>query len=201
MTLSQQIEQISEFQQARVKDWHRQEPVLTETGLLGVVEAQHLQNFMLWHEEDKARDPEASDTIIAGVKRRIDSLNQKRNDLIEQLDETILQALASENIRPNPDSALNSETPGSMIDRCSIMALKIYHMDEQARRKDVDPDHQQQSREKAHVLTVQREDLFTCLLNLMAEIRSGTRHFRLYRQYKMYNDPTLNPQIYKPKTR
>ncbi len=196
----QHLRQINALQQARVSDWHQKQPQTSESGLLGVVEEQHFQNYLLWHEEDIARDPDASDAEITRVKRSIDRLNQNRNDLIEQIDETILSNLHAEGVAMNPSSPMNSETPGNIIDRCSIMALKIYHMDEQTRRKDVESGHLQQSQDKVQVLQRQREDLFECLYHLIDDICSGFRHYKLYRQYKMYNDPTLNPQIYKPKS-
>jgi uncharacterized protein DUF4254 len=197
MRFIEQIKQISALQQARVKEWHQHQPQVTEQGLLRVVEEQHKQNFLLWHEEDIARDPDVSDKEIVRVKRSIDGLNQKRNDLIEQIDEAILTSLYAEGISMNPSSPMNSETPGSMIDRYSIMALKTFHMEEQTHRQDVDPEHLQQSHKKVQVLQTQRDDLFECLYLLIDEVRSGFRHFKLYRQFKMYNDPTLNPQIYK----
>jgi len=200
MILTEQLHQISPLQQIRVSEWHRVPAGLSEQGLLGIVEEQHLQNYLLWHEEDTARDPDASDAVIAGVKRRIDLLNQKRNDLIERLDEAILENLLADGIGMNPNSPLNSETPGSMIDRCSIMALKIYHMEEQVCRTDVDPEHLQRSRDKVRVLSTQRQDLFHCLFQLIDDVRAGFRQFKLYRQFKMYNDPTLNPQIYKTRS-
>lgn len=190
------LHQIDLLQMRLVERWHQEEPFLSREGFLGLVEQQHLQNYLLWHEEDKARDPEADDHEIAGVKRRIDGLNQKRNDLIEKLDEAILTELQKEGTLPVQTAPLNSETPGSIIDRSSILSLKIYHMQEQARRSDVDRDHIEQATRKVHVLKTQREDLLTCLVQLIAEVRKGTRQIKLYRQYKMYNDPRLNPRIY-----
>ena len=195
----QHLKQINALQQNKVSEWHKNPPTLGESGLLGVIEEQHLQNYLLWHEEDIARDPEVSNAEIARVKRSIDRLNQNRNDLIEKVDETILDILQANGTSMNPDSPMNSETPGNMIDRCSIMALKAFHMEEQTQRKDVDQAHVRQSQEKLEILHQQREDLFECLYQLIEDIRSGFRHYKLYRQYKMYNDPTLNPQIYKEK--
>ncbi len=190
------LNQIDLLQMRLVTSWHQEEPKLTVEGLLGLVEHQHLQNYLLWHEEDKARDPEADDHEIARVKRSIDQLNQKRNDLIEQLDEAILEELRLEGVTQADDAPLNSETPGSIIDRSSIMALKIYHMKEQTRRHDVDREHIEQAVRKVKVLQSQREDLLNCLIQLVNDVRDGIRQFRLYRQYKMYNDPSLNPRIY-----
>ena len=191
------LKQINTLQQTRISEWHQQQPQVSSQGLLKTIEEQHLQNYLLWHEEDIARDPEVSNDEIARVKRSIDRLNQKRNDLIEQIDETILVRLNAEGVGLNHNSPMNSETPGGIIDRCSIMALKIYHMEKQPRRSDVDENHLQQSSEKVKILRNQREDLFKCLFQLMDNIRNGTRHYKLYHQFKMYNDPTLNPQIYK----
>jgi hypothetical protein len=191
------LKQINILQQSRISQWHQQQPQIDNRGLLKEIEEQHLQNYLLWHEEDIARDPDVSNDEIARVKRSIDRLNQQRNDLIEQIDETILSGLNREGVEMNYNSPMNSETPGGMIDRCSIMALKIYHMDEQTQRADVDEIHLRQAHEKGVVLQNQREDLFQCLMQLIDDIRSGNRHYKLYHQFKMYNDPTLNPQIYK----
>ncbi|MFH2131440.1 MAG: DUF4254 domain-containing protein [bacterium] len=191
------LEQINQLQIERVSSWHAQQPQFISQGLLRLIEEQHLQNYQLWHEEDIARDPTVTNDEIARVKRSIDVLNQRRNDLIEQIDEMILASLHADGITINENSPMNSETPGNMIDRGSIMALKIYHMEEQTRRTDVDEKHRQQSLDKVRILRIQREDLFACLSGLIADIRAGVRHYKLYRQFKMYNDPSLNPQIYK----
>lgn len=184
------------LQLTRVAEWHETEPQADESGILGLIENQHLQNFLLWHEEDKARNPDADDSTIADVKRRIDKLNQKRNDLIEKIDEALLADLERNGTPPDIKSPLNSETAGSMIDRCSIMALKVYHMDEEANRSDANEEHRAKAREKTERLKLQRSDLLECLGTLLVEMAAGQRHFRLYRQFKMYNDPTLNPAIY-----
>jgi hypothetical protein len=192
------LKAIGPLQEERVDDWHQIEPVpaLSSEDLLGLVERQHLQNFRLWHEEDKARDPTADNDEIARVKRSIDLLNQQRNDLIERVDEALIGLLTEIGIRMPVDAPLNSETPGSMIDRSSIMALKIYHMQEQTRRSDADDRHRQLATSKVEILKIQRRDLFQCLYELMNGIIAGTRRFTRYRQFKMYNDPTLNPKIY-----
>lgn len=192
------IKRIDLLQTELVKKWHQYPPeaVITDNRLLMLVEQQHLQNFLLWHEEDIARAPDADDREIARVKRSIDLLNQKRNDLIEQIDETLIEHLNEAKIEINENAPSNSETPGSIIDRCSIMSLKIYHMNEQTTRRDVAQEHREVSTRKLRTLQVQREDLLECLYQLMEEIKRGTRKFNLYRQFKMYNDPSLNPRIY-----
>ena len=152
---------------------------------------QHRDNFDLWHCEDQARDPLASDATLAATKHSIDRLNQLRNDLAEQIDETLLQSLPTQSAGDVP---LHSETPGLIIDRLSILALKIFHTAEQLHRST--PEHQQRNRERLYVLKEQRDDLTLCLVQLWAQVLSGRRRFKLYRQLKMYNDPTLNPVLY-----
>jgi len=190
---------INLFQIERIEKWHNHTPNSEESGLLGLIEQNHLQNFLLWHEEDKARNPVASDQEIAQVKRNIDALNQKRNDLIEQIDEAILEWMKNESIKMPEDAPSNSETPGNIIDRSSIMALKIVHMKEQTTRSDVGQEHVEATAGKLRVLQLQRKDLLDCLSRLISDIKSGCRKFKVYRQFKMYNDPSLNPKIYKTK--
>ncbi len=156
---------------------------------------QHRANFDLWHIEDEARTPGASDAEIAHVKRRIDRTNQQRNDLIEELDRAIQDWLKARGL-PNPDAPLNSEPPGMMIDRLSILALKIYHTREEAERKDAPTGHAELNRDRLTILEEQRDDLAGCVDALWQETLGGKRRFKLYRQMKMYNDPALNPAIY-----
>jgi hypothetical protein len=154
------------------------------------------RNYLLWHEEDKARRTDVDDSAIAVVKRAIDKLNQQRNDLIEKLDEAILAEVSA----AAPEQAaerINSETPGSIVDRISIMSLKIYHMDEDSRRDDIDDDHRQRSLNRLAVLKLQRHDLFAALEQVMADYAAGTKRMKLYKQFKMYNDPLLNPELYR----
>jgi hypothetical protein len=162
---------------------------------LGLVERQHRANFDLWHIEDEARNPGASDAEIARVKRQIDRTNQQRNDLIEELDRAIQDWLKAHGL-PNPDAPLNSEPPGMMIDRLSILALKIYHTREEAERRNAPAGHAELNRERLAILEEQRADLAGCLDALWQETLGGRRRFKLYQQLKMYNDPTLNPAIY-----
>jgi len=154
------------------------------------------RNYCLWHEEDKARRTDVNDGVIAGVKRRIDQFNQQRNDLIERLDEQILARLEAV-CSWRDDVPINSETPGSIVDRISILSLKIYHMREDTLRDDIDDAHRERSRGKLDILREQRTDLEHALARLISEYRAGTRRMKLYRQFKMYNDPTLNPEIYR----
>ena len=160
------------------------------------VARQHRANFDLWHIEDEARTPGVTDTDIAGVKRRIDTTNQLRNDLAEDLDRVLLDWLAEQQL-PNPDAALHSESPGLIIDRLSILALKIYHTREEAERTSAPPGHAERNRSRLAILHEQRADLAHCLDALWRDTLAGSRRFKLYRQMKMYNDPTLNPAIYR----
>jgi hypothetical protein len=163
---------------------------------LAAVARQHRANFDLWHIEDEARALDATDAQIAGVKRRIDPANQLRNDLAEQLDRLLLASLEPHGL-PSPHAPLHSESPGLIIDRLSILALKIYHTREEAERPDAPPGHAQRNRDRLAILTEQRSDLAACLDALWRETRAGARRFKLYRQLKMYNDPSLNPAIYR----
>jgi hypothetical protein len=162
---------------------------------LGRVARQHRANFDLWHIEDEARAPGASDAELAEVKRRVDSTNQRRNDLAEELDRALIAWLGERNL-PNCDAPLNSESPGLMIDRLSILALKIWHTREEAERSGAAAGHTERNRERLAILQEQRADLAHCLDRLWGETLAGTRRFKLYRQLKMYNDPSLNPAIY-----
>lgn len=154
------------------------------------------RNYELWHEEDTARRTDVDDCVIAAVKRRIDVLNQARNDMIERLDEQILAWLNGK-IAGVSAADTNSETPGSVVDRISILSLKIFHMREDTLRGDVSQEHRDRSLQKLAILTEQRTDLFAALQQLISDYLAGRKRMKLYRQFKMYNDPELNPEIYR----
>ncbi|MEC9491606.1 DUF4254 domain-containing protein [Flexistipes sp.] len=154
-------------------------------------------NYELWHQEDIARDPNANDSEIAQVKRNIDKLNQKRNNMIEEVDEIISELLSEKVIELSENASMNSETPGSIIDRLSINMLKIYHMEEQTERKDATAEHIKSCKSKLKILQMQKDDLSKCLNELMEDLIKGNKFFKVYRQMKMYNDPNLNPVLYK----
>jgi hypothetical protein len=183
-----------------VERWHAQPVAVGESEpLWREIQTNHARNFELWHEEDQARDPDAPDAVIARVKRAIDRLNQARNDAMERIDETVRSSLgagsageaATVDARP-----LHSETVGSIVDRLSILALRIYHMHEQTQRADADEAHRTACRARLAVLREQRADLAEALRLLEADLRRGRKRFKVYRQMKMYNDPRLNPVLY-----
>jgi len=157
------------------------------------IEANHFFNTKLWNEEDLARRQKVSDTEIANNKRAIDKFNQARNDFIERIDNFILQAIPK---LCQMRGKQNSETLGGMIDRLSILSLKIFHMSLQTKREDTSEIHKDSCKEKLKILIIQRNDLSVCFDDLINDCMEGLRHFKQYKQFKMYNDPNLNPQIY-----
>jgi hypothetical protein len=169
------------------------------------VQTNHRFNCRLWAEEDLARRTQVADAEIAGNKRAIDGFNQARNDATERVDEILLVALGlvdaasartAAPVSTVPAGArLNSETAGSMVDRLSIMALKVHAMQAQTERSDVDEAHRQASAVKLQRLQQQRQDLAQCLDELLADAAAGRAYFKVYRQFKMYNDPQFNPVL------
>ncbi|HEY2146817.1 MAG TPA: DUF4254 domain-containing protein, partial [Pirellulales bacterium] len=143
--------------------------------------------------------PQVGDARIAAVKRAIDRFNQQRNDATERIDDYLKRETEDRKVIIAPDARWNSETPGNVIDRLSILALRIYHMQEQVERADAEPDHIERSRQKLAVLEVQQQDLSVALSELLADIFAGRKRLKVYRQYKMYNDPALNPYLYAPR--
>ena len=163
-----------------------------------LVLAQHLRNFRLWHVEDVARRRDVGSDVIADCKQRIDRLNQERNDRMERVDACLVALLAPllpplpQGVRPRQ----NTESLGMAVDRLSILSLKIWHMAEQARRTDVDDAHRAACQAKLDVLRAQRDDLAQALVDLLDDFLAGTRRPKTYLQFKMYNDPALNPELY-----
>jgi hypothetical protein len=171
------------------------QPARFKEGIWAAIEANHWHNCSLWEQEDLARRRDVPDSEIASNKRAIDAHNQKRNDAIEKIDEALLQSLKG--IDPKKSARQHSETAGAMVDRLSILSLKIKAMREQTERKDVDEAHRESCLHRLKVLSEQRKDLSACLDRLLAGAAKGETFFKIYRQYKMYNDPTLNPALYK----
>ena len=196
---------VADMQDRLTALWHEQEIELEPEGesedavpkspFMDSVRDQHLANFELWHIEDQARAPRASDRQIADLKRAIDRTNQRRNDLMERCDSVLLAALECEEL-PSPEAELHSESPGLMLDRLSILALKIFHTREEIHRPNAPEGHAERNRERLALLEVQRTDLAGCLQRLWQQVIAGERRFKVYRQLKMYNDASLNPAVY-----
>jgi len=184
------------FQEARtaLPDRGATLPAAFTSGPWQWIEVNHRNNSLLWDEEDRARRTDVPEAAIAANKRAIDAFNQKRNDAIEHIDEALLGRLAGVPVRP--DAWHNSETAGAMIDRLSILSLKIFHMAAQTRRSDAPSEHIVACAEKLDRLQMQRDDLARCLDTLLAAACEGRAFWRVYRQFKMYNDPALNPYLY-----
>lgn len=147
-----------------------------------------------WHFEDIIRDPGIDPAEALVLKRRIDKSNQDRTDLVEQIDSYFRQVYSE--VTPLPDARLNTESPAWAVDRLSILALKIYHMNEQATRPDATPDHRERCQQKLNVLLEQQVDLSTAIDQLLEDIEAGRKYMKVYRQMKMYNDPSTNPVLY-----
>lgn len=150
-----------------------------------------------WHLEDIIRDPHIDPTEALGLKRRIDRSNQDRTDLVEQIDSYFRQQYST--VKPMSDARLNTESPAWAVDRLSILALKIYHMQEQVNRKDASDEHKQKCAAKLEVLLEQQKDLSLAIDQLLEDIEAGRIYMKVYRQMKMYNDPATNPVLYKNK--
>jgi len=184
---------IAALQTALTARWHESAPAATGDGFDLLVQQNHLRNFQLWHEEDIARRDDLGFESVYRAKRHIDRFNQERNNFIEAMDQHIVAALQP----PAAGCPRNSETPGMMIDRLSILALKEFHMHEETVRADAAPGHRAKCAEKLARIRVQRADLATCLADLFTDVAARRRTFSVYFQFKMYNDPALNPQLYR----
>lgn len=147
-----------------------------------------------WHMEDVVRDPDVSLEEAIALKRRIDRSNQVRTDMVEDLDTYFLDKYSG--VKPLADATINTESPAWAIDRLSILALKLWHMQEQAERDDADAEHRGRAAAKLAVLREQREDLSTAIDQLLEDIAAGRKYMKVYRQMKLYNDPSTNPALY-----
>lgn len=191
------VSEITQLQIDTVALWHREPISNTFSGFKELVCRQHEFNYRLWHEEDIARSPSVTDQQIANVKRSIDKLNQARNDMIEKVDDAITECLCDAGIQAEVDAPINTETAGSAIDRLSIMSLRLYHYNEQLERADVDAEHRAKVEDRIALCQQQHGDLSNSLQELLNDIVAGKKQHKTYRQMKMYNDPSLNPEIYK----
>lgn len=158
-----------------------------------LVAENHAFNYQLWHAEDRARREDKGADWVYQAKRQIDQFNQQRNNRMEAMDEWLFHQLRPAEAHLCP---VNSESPGMIIDRLSILSLKAYHMHLQTERKEVDKQHKDSCNHKLAIIIEQLNQLSFCLDQLLHEIKAKTRTFRVYHQFKMYNDPSLNPQLY-----
>jgi hypothetical protein len=148
-----------------------------------------------WHLEDIIRDPKIDPVEALGLKRWIDRSNQERTDVVEYIDGYFLDKFSK--VSTAADASINTESPAWAIDRLSILALKIYHMQEEANRADATPEHRAACQRKLDILLEQQQDLGTAIEALLADIEAGKKFMKVYKQMKMYNDPSLNPVLYK----
>lgn len=198
------VQNITSLQHNAVRTWHDETtvpfaPVSAASDFPTLVLEQHRYNYELWHEEDIARSPDVGDKEIARVKRSIDRLNQLRNDWIEKLDAAVMEQLAESDVLLLPNARLNTETPGSAVDRLSIMSLRIYHLKEQQQRADATAEHRRTVAERLECCLIQHHDLSQSLSELLDDLFAGRKILKIYRQFKMYNDPAMNPYLYNRK--
>lgn len=146
-----------------------------------------------WHYEDIIRDPNIDPVAALKLKRKIDASNQDRTDMVEYIDSYFLEKYKE--VKPNADATINTESPAWGVDRLSILALKVYHMNEEATREDASQAHRDACKVKLDVLLEQRVDLSTAIQQLLGDIEAGTKYMKVYKQMKMYNDEELNPVL------
>lgn len=202
MTFTEQCNQI--FNQA-IRDYHIKDdietPINNPYGYDTIENRLYLKcwiDTVQWHFEDIIRDPHIDPIEALQLKRRIDRSNQDRTDLVEQIDSYFRQQYAEVNVLP--DARINTESPAWAVDRLSILALKIYHMREQAERQDAPAEHREKCKAKLNVLLEQQVDLGTAIDQLLEDIAAGRKYMKVYRQMKMYNDPSTNPILYGKKS-
>ncbi|MDY6296916.1 MAG: DUF4254 domain-containing protein [Alloprevotella sp.] len=195
------VELCNEIFQRAINDYHVTDHVDTpmenpypEGSIEGTLYQKNWIDTVQWHLEDIIRDVDIDPVEALALKRRIDRSNQDRTDLVEAIDSYFYEKYR--NVTTLPDATLNTETPAWAIDRLSILALKIYHMREQATRTDATEEHRNKCQGKLDVLLQQRVDLSTAIEQLLADFEAGRKFVRVYKQMKMYNDPSTNPVLY-----
>jgi hypothetical protein len=198
MNLKHIAEQIVQFHHDAIVRWKSDGVQTSQYDLMAAVEQNHQHNYLLWHAEDRARRNDMGDAFVVQAKREIDKHNQARNNQMEAMDHYFIEHLKPAS---HTQCKVHSETPGMMIDRLSILALKIYHMRLQTERLDVDEQHRKQCLAKLNQLNLQHQQLTQCLSELLQDIEHQNKTFRIYQQHKMYNDPKLNPELYHPKNK
>jgi len=191
------------FEQS-IKDYHIVDDVYQPTinpyekgSIEYLLYAKNWVDTVQWHYEDIIRDPQIDPVAALDLKRKIDASNQVRTDMVEYIDSYFLQKYASVQVKPN--AKINTESPAWAIDRLSILALKIYHMNEEATRVDATAEHRAKCQEKLKVLLDQKNDMFTSINDLLTDIENGDKFMKVYKQMKMYNDDDLNPVLYQNK--
>lgn len=184
-----------------IDDYHRTDnvdtPIHNPYPVKSIEYYLYLKNWIdtvQWHFEDIIRDPNINPEAALVLKRRIDKSNQDRTDLVELIDSYFLDKY--KDVTPVEGATINTESPAWAIDRLSILALKIYHMRKEVERTDTTPEHHAQCEQKLNVLLEQKKDLSTAIDQLIADIEAGRKYMKVYKQMKMYNDPTLNPVLY-----
>ena len=184
-----------------VHDYHKTDDV--DTAIINRYEFKTIEYYLYlknwidtvqWHLEDIIRNPQIDPVEALALKRRIDASNQDRTDLVELIDSYFLDK--NKDVEPKADAVINTESPAWAIDRLSILHLKIYHMQQEVDRKDSSSEHVQQCQTKLNVLLEQKVDLSIAIHQLIEDISTGSKKMKVYKQMKMYNDPTLNPVLY-----
>lgn len=188
-----QIAVITKLHQDCIIQWKSSGVTHQHQDFYRLVEENHAFNYQLWHAEDRARREDMGYEFVYHAKREIDQCNQSRNNRMEAMDEWLFNLLKPSKFTECP---VHSESPGMIIDRLSILSLKSYHMALQAGRQDVDDAHRANCTQKLEVIHQQLDQLARCLGQLLDEVHTHKRTFRVYHQFKMYNDPSLNPELY-----
>ncbi|MGC1182541.1 DUF4254 domain-containing protein [Legionella sp.] len=184
---------ITKLHKQCIMHWKSSEIEYQYQNFYRLVEENHSFNYQLWYAEDRARRDDKGHEFVYHAKREIDQCNQSRNNRMEAMDTWLFNLLQPATLTQCP---VNSESPGMIIDRLSILSLKSYHMELQTERQDVNEAHRKNCQDKLTIIQHQLEQLSLCLEQFLNEIEKKKRTFRIYHQFKMYNDPTLNPELY-----
>lgn len=193
------------FNQA-IADYHRTDSIHAKeanpfdaSSIEGLLYRKNWIDTVQWHLEDEVRAPNIADADVVALKRWIDRSNQDRNDTVEKIDDWYLNQFRS--VKPQPGARLNSESPAWILDRMSIICLKIYHMELETRRTDAAEEHRKKCAGRLTILNEQQTDLGGCLEEYIADILAGSKTMKVYRQMKMYNDESMNPVLYQKTSR
>jgi hypothetical protein len=189
------VQAVNNLHREMIEQWHREDVANPYTGFLRIVCQQLSFNFLLWHEEDKVRASDATLEEIALAKRNIDRLNQSRNDWMERIDDAVSETLVRLAVVAEPGAPQNSESVGSVIDRLSIMALRIFHLSELAHSESASADQISKANSRLVVALEQHADLTLALEQLAHDLTLGRKRHKTYHQLKLYNDPTFNPHL------